>query len=381
MAVINYIGDRFVGTSTELGTTDATNGSIFFTTDTLKVYLRHNESWEEIDVSQLLSGLGDVDLGNVQDEQVLAYNTSTSKWENFSLAELISDISELNDLTDVNITSVSSGEYLRYDGNEWVNDIIHDSDIAESAVTQHESALTITESQISDLKNYLTEVSLDDLTDTNLSNETTGDLLIYNGSDWVNTTLGTGDIPDLSNTYQLKSEKNQANGYVGLNSSSKISTQYLPALAITEVFVVDDIDARDDLIIGSGEGEVQEGDVSVVEDASDDPNVGSGSASYIYDGSDWQMLQTPDVTAAGANTQIQFNDNGSFGASSNFNYDDGEVTLTGLFTMHESNKSPQNLSDGEATYYVEVGTEGNNDYTRTMLRMGDVDYIVSTHIY
>ena len=38
--------------------------------------------------------------------------------------------------------------------------------------------------------------------------------------------------------YQLKSEKNQPSGYVGLDSSSKINPIYLPSIAITDTFVV-----------------------------------------------------------------------------------------------------------------------------------------------
>lgn len=38
--------------------------------------------------------------------------------------------------------------------------------------------------------------------------------------------------------YQLRTEKNQANGYVGLGSDSKINSAYLPAIAITNTFVV-----------------------------------------------------------------------------------------------------------------------------------------------
>lgn len=82
-------------------------------------------------------------------------------------------ISELNDIADVTITSVASGEVLKWNGSAWINNTLAEAGIAaashthaasditsgtfadalvaESNVTQHQAALTITESQISDL--------------------------------------------------------------------------------------------------------------------------------------------------------------------------------------------------------------------------------------
>lgn len=51
---------------------------------------------------------------------------------------------------------------------------------------------------------------------------------------FVEDTGGGGDL----SLYQLRSEKNQANGYVGLGSDSKINSAYLPAIAVTNTFVV-----------------------------------------------------------------------------------------------------------------------------------------------
>lgn len=66
-----------------------------------------------------------------------------------------------------------------------------DARIAESNVTQHEAALTITESQISDLQSYLLDItgeSLSDLSDTSISgSQATGSVLYWDGSDWADT--------------------------------------------------------------------------------------------------------------------------------------------------------------------------------------------------
>lgn len=82
-------------------------------------------------------------------------------------------------------------------------------------------------------------------------------------------------------------EKGAANGVATLGADGKIPSAQIPALALTEVFVVADITARDALT-------VQEGDVAKVTDASADPAVTSGSASYIYDGAAWVRLNVDD---------------------------------------------------------------------------------------
>ena len=76
--------------------------------------------------------------------------------------------------------------------------------------------------------------------------------------------------------------------------AGKIPSSQIPAVAITDVFEVADIAARDALTIGSGDGEVQEGDVVIVTDASADPAITSGAASYIYDGAAYKLLKSGD---------------------------------------------------------------------------------------
>lgn len=69
-----------------------------------------------------------------------------------------------------------------------------DARIAESNVTQHEAALSITESQISDLGTYLTGItgeSVGSLSDVTLTSAAQGDVLYHNGTAWVNLGAGT----------------------------------------------------------------------------------------------------------------------------------------------------------------------------------------------
>jgi len=104
----------------------------------------------------------------------------------------------------------------------------------------------------------------------------------------------TGDIQTQLDSKIPSSEKGSASGVATLDGAGKIPSSQLPAIAITEVFVVADIAARDALTVGSGDGEVQEGDVVKVTDASADPSITSGAAAYIYDGSAYQLLKAGD---------------------------------------------------------------------------------------
>ena len=88
-------------------------------------------------------------------------------------------VADIGDITNVTITAVGNGETLVYSGGAWINQTLAEAGIAaavhvhaagditsgtfadalvaETNVTQHEAALTITESQISDLGTYLTD--------------------------------------------------------------------------------------------------------------------------------------------------------------------------------------------------------------------------------
>jgi len=73
-----------------------------------------------------LDKLSDVTVTNVQDNQVLKYDSSQSQWVNVATGAITS----LDQLSDVVITSVADGQSLQYDNatGNWVNrDITADS--------------------------------------------------------------------------------------------------------------------------------------------------------------------------------------------------------------------------------------------------------------
>jgi len=93
--------------------------------------------------------------------------TSLGKWE-FTTPETLFNTVSLGDLSDVELTDPSTGNYLQYDGTNWVN----------------------------------ASVSLDELDDVILTNPTTNQIITYDGTDWVNSSAVTltGDLTVEGNT-------------------------------------------------------------------------------------------------------------------------------------------------------------------------------------
>lgn len=67
-----------------------------------------------------ITDLTDVDISSPSNGEVLKYNSSTQKWEN---EEESSGASAVSDLTDVNLSNLADGQILKYDATnqEWVN--------------------------------------------------------------------------------------------------------------------------------------------------------------------------------------------------------------------------------------------------------------------
>lgn len=91
------------------------------------------------------------------------------------------DLSEIANIGD--LSGAAAGDFLRFDGTDWVNDQIHTTDITETMVTQHEAALSINWNQLTG-----TAPALNDLSDVLISLPVIGEALHWDGYDWLNTT-------------------------------------------------------------------------------------------------------------------------------------------------------------------------------------------------
>ena len=148
------------------------------------------------------SGGSTVRLGIGSAGQVLTVTGGIPAWE-----DAASVPSSLGDLTDVTITAAATGEFLRYNGTAWVDTLLAAADIpdldaskittgtfadariAETNVTQHQAALSITESQISDLDSYVSKTASG--TESMVGSLVVGGDLTVNGT---TTTLNTQEV-------------------------------------------------------------------------------------------------------------------------------------------------------------------------------------------
>jgi hypothetical protein len=147
------------------------------------------------------------DLDNVYsamsptDGQVLTFDT-TNGWQ----AESIPTINTLNDISNVTITSASSGEFLKWDGAAWVN----------------ASIPTIN--------------TLNDISNVTITSATTGDLIKWDGAAWVNFSSTLNDIGNVTITSATTGEYLQWNGSAWVNAAVEaFDTQTQTTTATTQV--------------------------------------------------------------------------------------------------------------------------------------------------
>lgn len=115
-----------------------------------------------------------------------------------------------------------AGSFYQNAGNLNAGSLL-DARVAASNVTQHQAALSITESQISDLQSYALSShnhTLDSLSNVTITTNTTGEILVWNGTAWINQTLSEAGVAASSHNHDA-SEINS-----GTLSSARLSGSY-----------------------------------------------------------------------------------------------------------------------------------------------------------
>jgi len=142
-----------------------------------------------------LGDLADVNTTGVTDGQVIAYDAATAVWLPATDA---GGAEQLNDLSDVIISLPASGEFFRYDGDEWVNDTASKSDVGLGNVDNTSDAnkpvSTATQTALDAKPDNLRQ-----LNDVTISGPATDQVLQYDGADWVNATFSAAtSLEDLT---------------------------------------------------------------------------------------------------------------------------------------------------------------------------------------
>ena len=132
----------------------------------------------------------------------------------------------LSELEDVDITTQLSGDYLTYNGTEWVNKVIEINDISEIIITTpttkdvlyYDGTNFVNKSiELNDIDNVIInapnttefigfngtdfvnkEVKFNDITEVNVATPVDKEYLTYNGAEWVNKTVDLDELSDVT---------------------------------------------------------------------------------------------------------------------------------------------------------------------------------------
>ena len=214
-----------LGQLQDVDTTGVTDGQVI-------KYNTATEEWlpaTDAGGAEDLNDLTDVSYnpGTIQEGQVLAYEAQGQIFT----ATTIDTASTLEELTDVIITQPATGEVLKYDGGEWVNDGVTKAEVGLSNVDNtsdvNKPISTATQTALNAKPNNLRQ-----LNDVTISSASTDQVLQYDGADWVNATFSAAtslqDLTDVALTGSIANESLLIyNNNTGLWSNT--SSQRLPS--------------------------------------------------------------------------------------------------------------------------------------------------------
>lgn len=162
-----------------------------------------SDKWINQEYVYTLATLGDVALSDLQNNNLLKYNSSISKWQNGTVSLGI------DDLTDVSVTGTAEdGQILTYDTEleQWVNRTYDFSidDISDVEISDPEEGqlLTYDGSKWINQALSISSVDLDSLADVTISSPQDGQLLKYDEGNWINVNFGASlsDFSDVEFT-------------------------------------------------------------------------------------------------------------------------------------------------------------------------------------
>jgi hypothetical protein len=193
----------------------------------------------------------EINRGNVVNVQII-WNEDTDKWQFTNDGVNYYDIgsietASINDLADVVLSNSANGDFLRYNGNVWINDPVNLAtdtigDYVESLVsgtgvtlsnnsgegstptisigqdvstTANVSFNTVTANLVGNVTGSVSSISthnIDELADVVITSVENGQLLQYNGSAWVNSVMPSSEPIG---------HENKADSVIAFNESSR----------------------------------------------------------------------------------------------------------------------------------------------------------------
>lgn len=288
----------------------------------------------------------------------------------------------LADLSDVDVSGVANGECLAYDGAQWtaaacggggsfvsLTDTPADYTGAGGMfvkVNAGATGLEFTNTLVNSVAGIPapTGMVLGDLDNVSVGSPSNGDVLTYDGTNWVSGTGGGGATPGGANTYVQFNSNGALDGVAGFTWNNSTTT-----LGVTgRINVSDRINITGQAGNAPNEMTIANlGDVALASPANGE--------CLVYDGTNWENAACGGGggTPAGANTQIQFNNGGAFGASAGLTYNgttlestSATATTNGLLRAMSTVASGASYAifgqaastDGRGVYGLSIATSG-----------------------
>jgi hypothetical protein len=131
----------------------------------------------------------------------------------------------IGDLSDVTITAAASGEVLKYNGSSWVDANVDYSEVTNTPTNvstfTNDAGYLASGDNVSDLTNdagYLANInseSINDLSDVVITTATSGQVLSYNGTNWVNGAASSNSLAGLTDVTITAAATNEVLKYNG----------------------------------------------------------------------------------------------------------------------------------------------------------------------
>jgi len=214
------------------GRLDNLSGDVMISSPLSGHALMYNGSKWISRVINLSTDLDDVLISNISANQVLKFDGTN--WVNSADQ---SGVSALNQLTDVSVNSAVSGDFLKYNGSAWVGDPIN---LGTDTVGNYMSGISAgsgisvshTPAEGSSATVSL-NAEINELTDVVISNATSGQVLLWNGTNWIN------DIIDnwIDDTVTLGTDTT-GNYMVDVSAGTGISVTHTPGEGSTATIAI-----------------------------------------------------------------------------------------------------------------------------------------------
>lgn len=201
---------------------------------------------------------------------------------------------------------------------------------------------------------------------------------LYSGS-LISAKTALDELADGVDARIRLTEKAAPNGVATLDANGLIPSNQLPAISITDVMVVADIDARDALVIGTGDNEVQIGDVVIV---LSDENYEGNRKSYIWDGSAYQILNDGDIVDSVngyTGTVVLNTDDIAEGSSNLYFLDQRAKDAAVLDTMSGSETDQAPSVSAVKAYIADNYAKESFSLTSTEITQGYIDLANEAH--